>query len=127
MYKVDAIEIRGMWPSVRTGLEVIQRRTQPDWIPEDIYCALRNNTAFLYAKWPAFVVIQVLLAASGRTELFIWAAFGVGELDENHEGVEDIARDLDCQSITFFSPRKGWAKNKLGYEEVHTLYRKYLT
>jgi hypothetical protein len=128
MYKIDPQDLHHVWPEVRKGLTQVRAKCVSDWIEEDIYAALRQGSALLYIDLPAFVVVNVIPSYSGKKELFVWAAYGEG-IDPGSEynpEVDSIAEGLECQHVTFFSSRRGWAKNRLGYEEVHTLYRKTL-
>lgn len=120
-------DLHSCWAWVRKGLEEVIEHSRDNWIPEDVYTAVRNASAYLYIadNEGGFCVFTLLPGYSGALELHVWCAHGSGgDLEAESACLDEVARSLGCQSITFFSPRNGWRRNKLGYEEVHTLYRK---
>ena len=129
MFRVLPHELHDYWPFVKEGLGKIKQTAQDDWLPEDVYTSVRNDTAHLYftQAHDGFVVVNLLSGYDGGGEMHVWCAYGedVDLLQESKE-LDEVARELGCKRITFFSARKGWARNKIGYEEVHTLYRKRL-
>ena len=129
MRKVAPEQLHEVWSAVREGLEEVAKNANDGWIPEDVYLSLKTGGSLLYV-WDdkSFVVLNVMQSYAGQREAHIWAAYGVGNVGSMYSPfVDDVAKDLGCSAITFLSPRKGWAKNRLGYEEVHTLYRKKLS
>jgi hypothetical protein len=117
-----------VWPKVRAGLEIVVKHANDGWLPEDVYMAIKGGNALLF-MWEddSFVVVNIMQSYSGAQELHVWTAYGEGHVGGEYSPVVDqLAKELGCGAITFFSPRRGWAKNKLGYTEVHTLYRKEL-
>jgi len=127
MRRVMPSELHSCWAWIRKGLEKVPHAD--DWLPEDVYAALRNDTAMLFVTDTddGFVVINIINGYDGGKQMHVWIAYNEGSiLYEESDKLDALARGFGCNSMTFFTNRKGWAKNRLGYEEVHTLYRKNL-
>jgi hypothetical protein len=108
------------WSYVRAGLEIVRRRAGGDWLPEDVYTALKNGNSLLYKRDTGFVVVTPIRDFDGTTA-FIWAAY---EQDRNFQfevvpEVIEICRELGARRIRWDSTRKGWARH---YRAVSTTY-----
>ena len=129
MRRVPPSELHDYWAWVRKGLEKIKETARDEWLPEDVYTAIRNDAAQLYVtdNHDGFVVVNLLSGYDGGREMHVWCAYGESvDLTKESDVLDQVAEGLGCKRITFFSARKGWAKNRIGYEEVHTLYRKVI-
>jgi hypothetical protein len=133
------------WPKLKRGLcDIIRKTPQVRWIPEDVYAALINNTAFAFLVWQLperhymgfFIVHGQNVGFSDKTELFCWAAWTI-PLRERQNG-DDVAGSVKCSvehmmkmardgghvAVTFLTARKGWARHGLPYfAEAFTAYR----
>jgi len=88
-------ELHEFWPFIRRGLEVIKKRIQPNWIPEDVYSMLRANmaTCTIAARTPGYgesglpwqprrllgfgIYSKQFRPFSFEPEGFIWAAWNL--------------------------------------------------
>ena len=129
----DMKRIRLLWPFIRQGLGIVSQHSPDNWIPEDVFMALSTGAAFLHIStqegtMAGFVVLTFSQGYSGR-ECHVWCAYNTGPsggLKGEDAGVAEIAAQEGCKFLTFFSPRPGWERlaPELGWEKVHTLYRK---
>lgn len=126
-------QLHDVWPRVRAGLEVILTRSRDNWIPEDVYAALKSKGSILVIGQHdgAFVGFVVLTMNKGFDGLegHIWAAYNISKSEYIHDAwpqIQGLCRASGCRRITMSSTRKGWAKlgEKLGLEPVQTLYAK---
>lgn len=73
------------WPFVRRGLDSICHRIHPDWVPEDIYSALRMasvNCAIIQRAGKSLcfgVYYRENRVFSGKHHLFLWAGWALPE------------------------------------------------
>lgn len=129
MFKVPPERLHEFWPKIQAGLFRVKQRSNDLWILEDVYTALKTGSAHLMCDEHSrgFLIFNLVQDFDSRQHLHVWCAYGKGvDPEEGMEQLEGLAKELNCASITFFSPRRGWARNRLGFEEVHTLYRKRL-
>jgi hypothetical protein len=99
-------ELRAQWEWVRQGLEKIRSKGHNAWLPEDIYCDCFEQRAMLWISPDnGFMVLQ----PNGK-ELHVWAAYlqTTDQLESGFEHIKNIARQGNCNKITFSSMRKGW-------------------
>lgn len=99
-------ELRNHWEWVRQGLDKIRARGHNAWLPEDIYCDCFENRAMLWISPDnGFMVLQ----PNGK-ELHVWAAYlqTPDQLEAGFEHIKNIARQGNCNKITFSSMRRGW-------------------
>jgi hypothetical protein len=121
---------RSLWPWVSDGLWDIIERTNPTWIPEDVYAELKAGSAVLMTidGERGFVIVKRLQDYDGPS-LFLWVMWGPGELARMYDGIMDeldnLARAAGCERIRMMSPRKGWHKVR-GWRERDTIYERSL-
>lgn len=121
---------RPLWPWVRAGLLEVSERTEPTWIPEDVYAELKSGSAALLTinGDAGFCVVKRLVDYDGPS-LFLWAMWGPGELaplyDEIMAALDGFARQAECKRIRMMSPRKGWRRVN-GWRERDTVYERSL-
>ena len=121
--------VREMWGWIREGLDRIQRKTDPDWIPEDVWVDLMAGTAVCRVYRDAnnddvgFVILQRMDYKHG-TSLFVWCM--VGELaklkDDLLLDLEANARAIGAKTIMAKSPRKGYAR--VGFKVKDIVYER---
>ena len=115
MTPIPAEQLHTVWGWVRPGLERIKRKQRETWVPEDVYMALRNKTAFLCViEDKGFLIYQVLPGDDFRGVLHIWCM--AGELKPYEQQIyaelDEFARSLGVRCIRCVG-RKGWAR--MGY------------
>ena len=121
MRYVDPINLHDLWPEVREGLSKVRIKSHGDWIPEDIYAAIRAGHSNLYLVDEGFVVITPRKDFDGIT-LFVWIAYGLGEVfDKYLPHMEEMGRAIGAKRIRFESSRNGWSKR---FKYVTSIYEK---
>jgi len=108
--------LRAVWPTVRAGLETMPK---DDWIPEDVFHAVKSGAAALYygtgdKGYCGFFVLQRLLGEFSRDPiLHCWLAYNHGDASV-YEAAEEFmrshAKQIGAKRLTFGSPRPGWGK-----------------
>lgn len=129
---VAPVELQAYWPYVAPKLAIVAKRSKARWIPEDVYHALKSNTATLHigeidGDYVGFMVLSPSMDFDGPT-LTVWAVFNDSEHDVVEEFEADIvgyARKMKARRITFSSPR-GWGRRleRFGYIEAHKVFEK---
>jgi len=107
MELVHPNDLNARWPEVRHGLEAILAKTGERWLPEEVYCEIKQGSAVLFQRTGAFLVLK----ADGQA-LYIWCAYNAvqGEFESGLEWLKDHARSNGFKRLTLTSPRKGWAR-----------------
>lgn len=107
-------DIRGEWPRIRSGLDAVLAKCREDWIPEDVYHALKSGNAACYTNEAGILIVtRPLNEFTQRPELHVWITHNEGAADVLEEGIEFLreqARHIGATRITFASPRLGWSK-----------------
>ncbi len=122
--------IKASWGFIRNALECLINKTNPNWLPEDVYMAAMLGQARIYTTPDGVIVFKLLTDdLTQEISLFVWAAYSnLGDaLVMYHEDVDAIARSFGATKISFTSSRKGWHKaiNKIpGWREGETIYEK---
>jgi hypothetical protein len=124
------VDWRPLWPWVRGGLDGIVAKTNPTWIPEDVYAELKGGTASLFTVGDraAFFIAKRITDYDGLT-FFVWVIWGPGECVDIWRDVlgdiEAFAKRAGCRHIRMMSPRRGWSR--VGWVERDTIYERALT
>lgn len=110
----EPAQVRAAWAEIRPMLEAIRADCEEPWLAEDVFTALLDRRAFLWAPGPpaeGFIIVQLQDLDWGR-RLFVWVTANVSEVStrEYWPQVQKIAADHRCQWIRFESPREGWAR-----------------
>ena len=122
--------IKEYWDHIRHALECVIEKTNPDWIPEDVYMACLLGQARVYLAPDGVIVFKLLTdSVTNETSLFVWAAYSKegDALIKYYQDVDTIAEEFGASKISFASSRKGWHKaiNKIpGWREAETIYEK---
>ena len=129
---IDPCHIQRWWPLVRAGLVTIVEKTKPDWIPEDVYRALRNQTAALWlgyfgTMYVGFAVVnEQQNPFNGDRTLMVWCTYMrvSGYLDSFLRKVLSDAQESGFDVVTFQSPRRGWLRRlfSFGFKPRDTIY-----
>jgi hypothetical protein len=127
-YLVNASNLRSVWPEVRASLDAVQAKSPEDWIPEDIYHAIKTGSAALHLAKEGGQLAGVLVTTvtfaefSGRKFLHVWVAHNLAGTDVIEAGIDMLkamARAAGAEMITFGSKRAGW---KSRYQTVTATY-----
>lgn len=110
---VDPARLYEIWPAVRLGLLSVIAKTNADWLPEDVYAALKTKAATLLttegSDW--FIVAQQQGRAYGSC-LFIWVLYAPGDYKRFaarvYPELERLAREIGAVRLEMHSPRRGW-------------------
>jgi len=129
---VPPVELQAYWGYVSPKLNIVAKRSKARWIPEDVYTALKNNSATLHigeidGDYVGFMVLSPSLDFDGQA-LTVWAVYNDSEQDviaEFEDQIVSFARKIKAKRITFTSPR-GWERRlrKYGYVETHKVFEK---
>lgn len=121
--------VREMWGWIRAGLERIRRKTDPDWLPEDVWVDLMAGTAVCRVYRDSnnddvgFVILQRMDYKHGAS-LFVWCM--AGDLwslkDDLLLDLEANARAIGAKTIMAKSPRKGYAR--VGFKVKEIVYER---
>lgn len=118
-------DLRRDWPSVRQGLEKVKEHTSENWLPEDVYFALKANQATLYIEKDGggFVVLRQEQHFDG-TAIHIWCAYSksLKKLPVYIEEIRHMARSVGAKRITL-SSKRDWSKY---FRPTMTLYEEIL-
>jgi hypothetical protein len=127
-------DVRYAYERIEQDLHKIRKKTYADWIPADIYAALKIGNADLFIGYDreyyaGFIITSFIEDASGQPTLFLWAAYqnpAYGHKDRGFIFLDNLAEEFNVSAIEFSSSRKGWARaaKKYGYEPVTEIYRK---
>jgi hypothetical protein len=81
--QVQPTFLHDVWPFVRIGVETVKRKVKPDFIPEDVYAAVRFNNAQLYmvTRGPRalgfFVTYTQRRPFSNKLEYLLWIGYAI--------------------------------------------------
>lgn len=106
----------------------MRQRFKSDWLPEDIYAALKNPATFTvaYLVDGGFLIATRQIHNCGPV-LFVWTLYAPLKLrrEELQREVDLLARNVGAKKIRMHSPRKGWAR--WGYKPVEIVYEREVT
>ena len=127
--RVAEDDLQFVYEDIKEKLRYIIKKSYSDWVPADIYVALKNEEAYLYVGYEedrnvGFIITSVQQNHGGGPTLFIWAAWQDPKHDNTKQGfnlLEKLAEELQADNIEFQTSRKGWEKTapKFGYELVN--------
>lgn len=134
-------QLHGMWPWLRRGAQDIfdNVRDHTQWIPEDLYAALRypaasNCACFVLSrnlKALGFVTVELQTMKYGKLECFVWLGWDIPpaerEPGDDVEGAREQlmdyvrlwAKQQGCERICAMSSR---ALEYIGWTKGHTIY-----
>ena len=127
-------DVRVAYERIEQALHKIRKKSYADWIPADIYAALKSGNADLFMGYKkkyyaGFIVTSFIQDAGGQPTLFLWAMYqnpGFNDKDNGFIFLDTVAEEFNVSAIEFHSSRKGWARaaKKHGYEVITQIYRK---
>lgn len=120
------------WERVRAGLLKVKKATTDDWLPEDVYMAIRQGQAQLFmcedehGDYLGFVVLR-LVHTFHDSELHVWCAYAATSrplMREFLPQIKAIARGAGAQRVSFSSARPEWtaAARRLGFAPQQVTY-----
>ena len=119
-----------VWDRVREGLVEVQKYSAEDWIPEDIYMAIKTGNAALYVADSGFLVMQLIPMFHGK-RLHVWCAYNNGKpmLRTTLAFVKELAQEAGAKKITFMSPRDEWLSvgKRGGFKPTQTTFELEVT
>jgi hypothetical protein len=128
---IAAAGLAPVWERVRAGLVEVKKATTDDWLPEDIYMALRTGAASLYVgveagEYLGFVVMRQIPTFHG-SKVEIWAAHSATSIPlmrTYFPQIQALARAAGADKISFSSARDEWAAGarRLGFTPTQVNY-----
>jgi len=132
--KIHVDDLQFVYEEIEEKLRYVIKKSYSDWVPADIYVALKNKEADLYIgyegdKSVGFIVTSTQQNHGGGPTLFVWAAYQDPKCNYSKSGfnlLDKLAEELQADNIEFQTSRKGWSKvaPKQGYKLVSYVYRK---
>lgn len=116
---VNPLRLHDVWEWVRKGLEVTRRRSKSQWLPEDVYAAIKNGQASLFLiEDRGFIVLQEVAGASGK-ELFVWVIWGqLRDIEaELFAWLRECKRKAGAVRVWWRSPRRWDARKDVRLSE----------
>lgn len=119
------------WDRIRAGLLEVKKATTDDWLPEDVYCAIKTGQAALFVgedqhgDYLGFLVLK-LVPTFHSSRLDIWCAYSSGNTPLMRlylPKIKELARNAGAMSIGFSSARE-WAgaAKRLGFAPKQVTY-----
>lgn len=134
--KIAEDDLQFVYEEIKEKLRYIVKKSDSDWVPADIYVALKNNKAELYVAYKeddnvGFIITENHPNLGGGPTLFVWAAYQdpkYGYTKNGFELLERLAEEIKADSIEFETSRPGWQKvaPKHGFKLVSYTYRRDL-
>lgn len=110
--------LRWYWDEIRPMLLRVKAKVSERWLPEDVYAAIKNGSAHLYAVLDDYQGVQAIVIYKRERDwdgfvLRVWIACNkqpdrntIDYLEQSHR----IARSSGCKRIVWDSSRKGYVK-----------------
>ena len=127
-------DIKAAYSNIEQDLKRVTQKSYADWIPADVYAALRDGSSELYMAYKkdyyaGFVIVSVINDAGGEKTLHIWVAYsrpGYNIIGAGVEFLEELVKNTSITGMEFHSNRLGWSKtaNLHGFKAVTTVYKK---
>jgi len=127
-------DIRVAYNQIEKNLKTVAAKSYVDWIPADVYTALRSGTSELYMAYEkdyyaGFIIVSILNDPGGEKTLYLWVAYSAPKYNIIGSGVEfleELVQNTNITGMEFHSSRPGWtrAAKKHGFKAVTTVYKK---
>ena len=127
-------DVKVAYNTIEPDLRKVAEKSYADWIPADVYAALRKGSSELYMVYEdnyyaGFVIVSILDDAGGEKTLYIWVAYsrpGYNIIGAGVEFLEGLIQNTSITGMEFHSDRSGWSRaaKKHGFKAVTTVYRK---
>ena len=125
---VLAQDLRKWWDVIKPGIDACRQSSADDWIPEDIYHAVKSGLSFLYVgqedgEYVGFLVLTPIQTYAAKV-LHVWLCYSAAESTFDYLGeLDNIARSLGISKITHTSARKGWQRID-AFEQISINYQR---
>lgn len=131
---IPPADLRGVWPTVKPGIDKCAFHAFGEWIAEDVYLSIQTGGASIYiwfvdGEYAGLTVLSKKPDFDG-VNAHIWCLYVEPQygkyIDQNMKEVEQIASKNGCKRLTFHSPRKGWDRRvkTLGFVPTYTIFSK---
>jgi hypothetical protein len=129
---IKPIHLGAEWERVRAGLVEVKKATTDDWLPEDVYMALRQGSAVLYigegrpGEYLGFLVLRLVPTFHGQ-RLEIWCAYSATSeplMRRFWPDIQVLAKNAGAGAVGFTSAREEWATvaQRLGFTPKQVSY-----
>ena len=86
-------DVKVAYTRIESELKKVAEKSYADWIPADVYAALRKSSSELYMVYEnnyyaGFVIVSILDDAGGEKTLHIWVAYSRSGYNIIGAGVE---------------------------------------
>jgi len=132
--KIHVDDLQFVYEEIEEKLRYIIKKSYSDWVPADVYVALKSKEADLYIGYEGdknvgFIVTSTQQNHGGGPTLYVWAAYQdpkCGYTKNGFELLEKLAAELQADNIEFQTSREGWSKiaPEFGFKLVSYVYRK---
>lgn len=135
---ITPLQVKQFWPEIRTGLEAVIKKTNPSWIPEDVYAVVMQGRAWVGVGFQDLEFAGFIVVSSendqftGTSSPMIWIAYSKEKIEGMLEFVLDevckIIKSQGGRQVIMHSPRAGWQKlaPHLGFELRDVIWSKDL-
>ena len=131
---VSQEELKFVYNNIESDLVRVTQKASADWIPADIYAAVRSGSTQLYLAfkdnyYAGFFVLTPLNSVIGEKTLYIWVAYSKPEYNIREAGIQfldNLIQDTSITGMEFHSDRSGWirAAKKYGFKAITTVFKK---
>jgi hypothetical protein len=124
-------DYRAVWEQILPGVRRALEHQCEGLRPEDVYCALKTQQAFLFTCDEGFLVLrETPNDNTGLRDLLIWIAHMDGEgsmIKKYASEVDEIAKKANLSGIQIASMRPGYERAlPEGWQRLYTRWRKAL-
>lgn len=107
---VQPEQIGQVWAWMRPKLEEIAQSSPVAWMPEDVYCEIKERRAYLWLALKENQPVAFCVMQPSKEALHVWAGWAEWSLDGAMELAKEIATEAKVKRLTFSSLRPGWEK-----------------
>lgn len=129
---IEPKNLAAEWERVRAGLLEVKKATTDDWLPEDVYMALRQGQAVLYIgegaarEYLGFLVLRMTPTFHDK-KVEIWCAYSATSeplMRRFWPHIKAVAKNAGAGLISFSSARDEWAAaaRRLGFTPKQVTY-----
>jgi hypothetical protein len=127
-------DLQDVWPLIQPGLLKVLKHSTDNWIPEDVYHAIKSGQSVLHlvyveGDYCGFTVSTLVTTFDGKA-LHFWIVYNASKVDiikTFMPEVERLARAAGARRVTFWSPRR-WERRlkRYGFLPTQTEFVKEL-
>lgn len=127
-------DLHDCWSWVRPRLVKLLEKNPADYLPEDVYHAVKTGGSFLglfdddsTGEWVAFIVLTPV-KGHDVMQMFVWCFFnesGTDTVVDNWHIITEFCRHYGAKRILAQSSRPGWLRfgAKLGFKQTQINYK----